>query len=160
MGLDDGHDFREGPRHPRIRPGPNDSGRVALIADGFLRQSLLLREGSCHKRRSISEEEQQGRKAGSRPGKMQEKALTREGLFQVLRFEQHTTLLPFNGRGRAPGVPSPDPPPWQGPPLARRPCRRLILLQRIYNFLLLHAILSTVLDYIGLYFPILYYFWD
>ena len=34
----------------------------------------------------------------------------------------------------------------------------LIHLQRIYNFLLFHAILSTVLDYIGLYFPLLYYF--
>ena len=47
------------------------------------------------------------------------------------------------------------------------PCRRgqrsrraLIRLQRIYNFLLLHAILSTVLDYIGLYFTLLYYFRD
>ena len=36
----------------------------------------------------------------------------------------------------------------------------LIRLQRIYNFLLLHAILSTVLDIIGLYYPLLYYFWD
>ena len=36
----------------------------------------------------------------------------------------------------------------------------VIRLQRIYNFWLLHAILSTVLDYIGLYFPLLYYFWD
>ena len=38
--------------------------------------------------------------------------------------------------------------------------RGLIRLQRIYNFLLLHAILSTVLDIIGLYYPLLYYFWD
>ena len=38
--------------------------------------------------------------------------------------------------------------------------RRVIRLQRIYNFLLLHAILSTVLDIIGLYYPLLYYFWD
>ena len=36
----------------------------------------------------------------------------------------------------------------------------LIRLQCIYNFWLLHATLSTVLDYIGLYFPLLYYFWD
>ena len=35
----------------------------------------------------------------------------------------------------------------------------MIRLQRIYNFLLLHAILSTVLDIIGLYYPLLYYFW-
>ena len=34
----------------------------------------------------------------------------------------------------------------------------VIRLQRIYNFLLLHATLSTVLDYIGLYFPLIYYF--
>ena len=33
-------------------------------------------------------------------------------------------------------------------------------LQRIHNFLLLHAILSSVLDIIGLYYPLLYYFWD
>ena len=44
-------------------------------------------------------------------------------------------------------------------------CRRgyqnpLIRLQRIYNFLLLHAILSSVLDMIGLYYSLLYYFWD
>ena len=36
----------------------------------------------------------------------------------------------------------------------------VIRLQRVYNFWLLHATLSTVLDYIGLYFPHLYYFWD
>ena len=36
----------------------------------------------------------------------------------------------------------------------------LICLQRIYNFLLLHAILSTILGIIGLYYPLLYYFWD
>ena len=36
----------------------------------------------------------------------------------------------------------------------------LLRLQRIYNFWLLHAILSTVLDIIGLYYPLLYYFWD
>ena len=35
--------------------------------------------------------------------------------------------------------------------------RLLIRLQRIYNFGLLHAILSTVLDIIGLYYPLLYY---
>ena len=34
----------------------------------------------------------------------------------------------------------------------------LIRLQRIYNFLLLHAMLSTVLGNIGLYYPLLYYF--
>ena len=34
----------------------------------------------------------------------------------------------------------------------------LICLQRIYNFWLLHAILSTVLDIIGLYYSLLYYF--
>ena len=34
----------------------------------------------------------------------------------------------------------------------------LIRLQRIYNFLLLHAILSTALDIIGLYYSLLYYF--
>ena len=42
---------------------------------------------------------------------------------------------------------------------ARRPMT-LIHLQRIYYFWLLHAILSTVLDIIGLYYPLLYYFWD
>ena len=36
----------------------------------------------------------------------------------------------------------------------------VIRLQHIFNFWLLHAILSIVLDYIGLYFPLLYYFWD
>ena len=36
----------------------------------------------------------------------------------------------------------------------------LIRLQPIYNSLLLHAILSTVLDIIGLYYSLLYYFWD
>ena len=36
----------------------------------------------------------------------------------------------------------------------------LIRLQHIYNFWLLHAILSTVLGNIGLYYPLLYYFWD
>ena len=39
-------------------------------------------------------------------------------------------------------------------------CVTVIRLRRIYNFLLLHAILSTVLDYIGLYYPLLFYFWD
>ena len=38
--------------------------------------------------------------------------------------------------------------------------RSLIRLQHIYNFLLLHATLPTVLDYIGLYFPLSHYFWD
>ena len=36
----------------------------------------------------------------------------------------------------------------------------VIRLQRIYNFSFLHPILSTVLDIIGLYYPLLYYFWD
>ena len=36
----------------------------------------------------------------------------------------------------------------------------LIRLQHIYNFLLLHAILSTVLDVYGLYYTLLYHFWD
>ena len=36
----------------------------------------------------------------------------------------------------------------------------LIRLQHIYNFWLLHAILPTVLDIIGLYYPLLYYFLD
>ena len=35
----------------------------------------------------------------------------------------------------------------------------LIRLQRIYNFWLLHAILSTVLDVYGLYYTLLYYLW-
>ena len=35
---------------------------------------------------------------------------------------------------------------------------RMIRLQCIYNFLLLHAILSTVLDVYGLYFTHLYHF--
>ena len=34
----------------------------------------------------------------------------------------------------------------------------VIRLQRIYNFLLLHATLSTVLGNIGLYYPLLYFF--
>ena len=36
----------------------------------------------------------------------------------------------------------------------------LIRLQRIYNFLLFHAIILSVLDVYGLYYAILYYFWD
>ena len=36
----------------------------------------------------------------------------------------------------------------------------LIRLQRIYNFLLFHAILYSVLDIIELYYTLLYYFWD
>src|SRR4051812_14204702 len=96
-GLSGGDNLREGPGHPRIRPGPNDAGWVALIADGFLRQPLRLWEGPCRKGRSKLEEEQQGRKAGSRPGKRQEKSLTREGLFQVLPLKQRTTPLPFDG---------------------------------------------------------------
>ena len=36
----------------------------------------------------------------------------------------------------------------------------LIRLQRIYNFWLFHAILSTVLDIYGLYYTLLYHFWD
>ena len=36
----------------------------------------------------------------------------------------------------------------------------LIRLQRIYNFLLFHAIILSVLDDNGLYFTLLYYFWD
>ena len=35
----------------------------------------------------------------------------------------------------------------------------LIRLQRIYNFLLLHAILSSVLGVYGIYYALLYYFW-
>ena len=38
-------------------------------------------------------------------------------------------------------------------------CLNVIRLQRIYNFWLLHAILSSVLDIIGLYYSLLYYFW-
>ena len=41
------------------------------------------------------------------------------------------------------------------------PSGAMIRLQRIYNFLLFHAIiLSSVVDIIGLYYPLLYYFWD
>ena len=36
----------------------------------------------------------------------------------------------------------------------------LIRLQRIYNFLLFHAIILPVLDVYGLYFTLLYHFWD
>ena len=36
----------------------------------------------------------------------------------------------------------------------------MIRLQRIYNFLLFHAILYSVLDIIELYYTLLYYFWD
>ena len=36
----------------------------------------------------------------------------------------------------------------------------LIRLQRIYNFLLFHAIILSVLDVNGIYFTLLYYFWD
>ena len=36
----------------------------------------------------------------------------------------------------------------------------LIRLQRIYNFLLSHAIILPVLDVYGLYYTLLYYFWD
>ena len=36
----------------------------------------------------------------------------------------------------------------------------LIRLQRIYTFLLFHAIIYSVLDVNGLYFTLLYYFWD
>ena len=36
----------------------------------------------------------------------------------------------------------------------------VIRLQRIYNFLLFHAILYSVLDIIELYYTLLYYFWD
>ena len=36
----------------------------------------------------------------------------------------------------------------------------MIRLQRIYNFLLFHAILYSVLDIIGIYYTLLYYFWD
>ena len=35
----------------------------------------------------------------------------------------------------------------------------LIRLQRIYNFLLFHAIILSVLDVYGLYYGLLYYFW-
>ena len=37
---------------------------------------------------------------------------------------------------------------------------QVIRLQRIYNFLLFHAIILSVLDVYGLYFTLLYYFWD
>ena len=36
----------------------------------------------------------------------------------------------------------------------------LIRLQRIYNFLLFHAIILHILDVYGLYFTLLYHFWD
>ena len=36
----------------------------------------------------------------------------------------------------------------------------LIRLQRIYNFLLFHAIILLLLDVYGLYFTYLYHFWD
>ena len=36
----------------------------------------------------------------------------------------------------------------------------LICLQRIYNFLLFHAIILSVLDVYGLYYALLYYFWN
>ena len=36
----------------------------------------------------------------------------------------------------------------------------LIRLRRIYNFLLFHAIILSVLDVHGLYFTLLHYFWD
>ena len=36
----------------------------------------------------------------------------------------------------------------------------LIRLQRIYNFWLFHAIILPVLDVYGLYFTLLYHFWD
>ena len=36
----------------------------------------------------------------------------------------------------------------------------LIRLQRIYNFWLFHAIILCVLDVYGLYYELLYYFWD
>ena len=38
--------------------------------------------------------------------------------------------------------------------------RLVIRLQRIYNFLLFHAIILSILDVNGLYFTLLYYFWD
>ena len=40
------------------------------------------------------------------------------------------------------------------------PQRRLIRLQRIYNFLLFHDIILPVLYVYGLYFTHLYPFWD
>ena len=36
----------------------------------------------------------------------------------------------------------------------------LIRLQRIYNFLLFHAIILSTLDVYGLYYALLYYVWD
>ena len=36
----------------------------------------------------------------------------------------------------------------------------VIRLQRIYNFLLFHAIILPVLDVYGIYFTLLYHFWD
>ena len=37
VGFSGGDDVWEGPRRLQIRSGPNDAGRVALRADGFLR---------------------------------------------------------------------------------------------------------------------------
>ena len=36
----------------------------------------------------------------------------------------------------------------------------LIRLQRIYNFLLFHAIILSTLDVYGLYYTLSYHFWD
>ena len=38
--------------------------------------------------------------------------------------------------------------------------RALLRLQHIYNFLLFHAIILSTLDVYGLYYTLLYYFWD
>ena len=54
-------------------------------------------------------------------------------------------------------------PPLQGAPPASGPPGGppvLIRLQRIYNFWLFHAIILPVLDVYGLYFTLLYHFWD
>ena len=51
------------------------------------------------------------------------------------------------------------PTPWAHPPPSWVP-RDLICLQRIYNFLLFHAIILSVLDVNGLIYTLLYYFWD
>ena len=38
--------------------------------------------------------------------------------------------------------------------------KMMIRLQRIYNFRLFHAIILPILDVYGLYFTLLYNFWD
>ena len=55
--------------------------------------------------------------------------------------------------------------PWQiaekGPRMGSHGYRRLLIrLQLIYNFLLFHAIILSILDVNGLIYTLLYYFWD